>query len=531
MEKIFDHPHAVVVLGRPREGVAIDIDLSPDLRVSRPHARVSMEKGRYWLEDLGSTNGTTLDDVPIPARTRMPLRAGQVIQISETNVVVEDNDENSTIVAEAAGGKASVQYDEPEPDIVKSIDATIGAFDPNHPIDPGRAQHMALLYELPLRFSEQTELDALLQMTVEQLVALIPSASRGAVLIKDPATEELLLKAHVPIGEPSVSVSLARRAMVHRQGFIWWRAKNPSLSQIANRIETGMYVPLICKDEIVGVACVDNSDRGMTFAIEDLRVMLAAAYHAALAVTQNRLQAELRHSATLLSRLLTNFSPKTRDHLLSRARHGRLRLGGERSEVVVLISDIRGFTLLTAQMDADEIVDLLNDYFSALVEAIFKYDGTIDKYVGDSILAVFGSPEPDEKRHEKAIRAAMAMQAATREVSAIRRRRGLATCDIGIGLHCGEVLHGFIGSADRMELTVIGDAVNWTTRYCDAAGPGETLVSPALHQHIWRLVNAESATVSTKHSDTLPAYRLRGLKDVGTPEPGSRAHRAGSAFC
>jgi len=116
MEKIFDHPHNVVVLGRPREGVAIDIDLSPDLRVSRPHARVSLEKGRYWLEDLGSTNGTTLDDVPIPARTRMPLRVGQVIRISETNVVLEDDDEDSTIVAEAAGGKASVQHEEPEPD-------------------------------------------------------------------------------------------------------------------------------------------------------------------------------------------------------------------------------------------------------------------------------------------------------------------------------------------------------------------------------------------------------------------------------
>ena len=163
---------------------------------------------------------------------------------------------------------------------------------------------------------------------------------------------------------------------------------------------------------------------------------------------QHQLQSELRHNAALLGRLLTNFSPKIRDALLSRAAHGRLRLGGERSEVVLLASDIRGFTLLTSGMDTDDVMDLLNDYMSALVEAIFKHDGTVDRITGDGILAVFGSPEPDPLRHEKAVRAALAMQSAMIDVSEKRRRRGQPTCTIGIGVHCGEVLHGFIGSND-----------------------------------------------------------------------------------
>ena len=198
---------------------------------------------------------------------------------------------------------------------------------------------------------------------------------------------------------------------------------------------------------------------------------------------------ELRRNAALLGRLLTNFSPKIRDTLLSRAAHGRLRLGGERSEVVILVSDIRGFTKLTAGMDTDDVMDLLNDYFSALVEAIFKHDGTVDKITGDAILAVFGSPEPDPLRHEKALRAAMAMQSAMAEVSEQRKRRGQVTCTIGIGVHCGEVLHGFIGSNDRMELTIIGEAANWTARYCDGAGgrrdpaqPGDASAPLALHR-------------------------------------------------
>src|SRR4029077_16819400 len=131
---------------------------------------------------------------------------------------------------------------------------------------------------------------------------------------------------------------------------------------------------------------------------------------------------------------------------LSRAAHGRLRPGGEKSEVVILASDIRGYTLLTSGMDTDDVVDLLNDYFSALTDAVFQHDGTIDKITGDAILAVFGCPEPDAMRHEKAVRAALAMQSAMAAVSEQRKRRGQVTYSIGIGIHCGEVLHGFIGS-------------------------------------------------------------------------------------
>ena len=94
-----------------------------------------------------------------------------------------------------------------------------------------------------------------------------------------------------------------------------------------------------------------------------------------------------------------------------------MRPGGEKSEVVILVSDIRGYTLLSSGMDTDDVVDLLNDYFSALTDAIFQHDGTIDKITGDAILAVFGCPEPDSMRHEKAVRAALAMQSAMAEVS------------------------------------------------------------------------------------------------------------------
>jgi adenylate cyclase len=508
-EKTFDEPCEAVVLGRPREGVHVDIDLTPDLRVSRPHARISIADGDYWIEDLGSANGTELDGHQIKGKGKLRLEPGQTIRISDTTIAVEIPVTDPGVDSD---DKTLVTTHDIRLDIDAMIDAGAPVFEPGQPIDPARAQDLSLLYELPLRFGEETELDTLFQTIIERLVAIIPAASRGALLLTDSESGALLLKAHVPAGRPSVSMTLASRAMARREGFIWREGMDPSQSQFLNRIKAGMYVPLMWKGRALGAACVDNSDDGTLFTAEDLRLMLAVAHYAAMAAMQTQLQNDLRRNAALLSRLLTNFSPSVRNKLLSRAAHGRLRPGGEKSEVVILVSDIRGFTLLSSGMDTDDVVDLLNDYFSALTDAIFQHDGTIDKITGDAILAVFGCPEPDSMRHEKAVRAALAMQSAMTEVSEQRKRRGQVTCTIGIGVHCGEVLHGFIGSNDRMELTVIGEAANWTARYCDGAAGGEVLISPALHQRLWRYVDAELTAIETKHEGRLSAYRLKGIK-------------------
>jgi adenylate cyclase len=164
-------------------------------------------------------------------------------------------------------------------------------------------------------------------------------------------------------------------------------------------------------------------------------------------------------------------------------------------------------------MDAEDVVGMLNDYFSALTECIFRNDGSIDKFVGDAILAVFGSPDPDPQHRRKAVQAAVEMQRAMVEVNRRRSQRSETVCEIGIGVHSGEVLHGFIGSPERMEFTVIGDTVNKTARYCDGAQAGQVLISPEVHQHVWRMVEALPTSIPTKHEGDLPAYRVIGIKN------------------
>ena len=115
-----------------------------------------------------------------------------------------------------------------------------------------------------------------------------------------------------------------------------------------------------------------------------------------------------------------------------------VRLGGERADpVTILTSDVRGFTALSAEMDPHDVVQMLNELFGVCIPIIFKYNGTVDKFVGDAILAVFGSPEPDDYQWANAVKAAMEMQKAIERLGEERRERGLAVCQVGIGIHTG----------------------------------------------------------------------------------------------
>lgn len=416
----------------------------------------------------------------------------------------------------AGAEQPGIRGTQPEVDSSVAIAHSVSAAESPYPFEGSTSKNdlrAALLYELPLLFGTGGSLVQTLQETLRRIQRVIPAASHAALLTRDRVSKELLLLAHVPAGAPRVSQTLAKRVMDSRTACIWVRGQEDATASLnAYGVHSGIYVPLLWQNDVLGVFLLSSEDPDAVLCPDDLRLIVALAHHAAMALAGAQLQNDLRHKSELLERLLTNFSPRVRNALVEKASRGNLRLGGEKSEVTVLCSDVRGFTKTSEKLSTDEIVDLLNDYFSGLVEAIFQNDGTIDKFLGDGILAVFGSPEPDKAQHEKAIRAGWGMQEAMKKRNELRRARGLTICEIGIGIHCGEVFHGFIGTADRMEFTVIGDAVNRTARYCAGAQGGEVLLSSQLFQHAWKIADVEATTIGTKHEGDFEAYRLKGLK-------------------
>ena len=498
-----------ILISRPN-GLMPDLDLSPDIYVSRQHAclfeawRVLDQRHRQQIWHESEWAGDQ-------ARRRMAVVSGDAVLLGGTTLWVD-------VPAQPPRGplapKSAEREAAAEVHILKAIDTGAATVVAGRKLTSEGERRLALLFELPMQFGAETELEALLQLIMKRVVEVIPGAKRGALLFCGHQPDSLLLKAYVSAEEPAVSETLARRALAERRGFIWRRQVEGDISRSVKQhhIETGMYAPLCWQDKALGVICVDTPEVATVFTEDDLRFFMAVAQYAAVAVTNHQLQDDLRQNSKLLERLLTNFSPKIRAVLLERARRGRLQPGGDKSQVTILFCDIRNFTSRTAAMETGEVVDMLNDYFAALVQVIFQFDGTIDKFMGDAVLAVFGSPEPDARQQEKAVRAALAMQAAMVEVNRERAARGEVTCEVGIGVHCGEVLHGFIGAPERLEFTVIGVAVNRASRYCHSARDGEILISPEVYQQVFKIVQAEKTVISPKEGD-LTAFRVTGPKE------------------
>ena len=506
-----------VIVGRRAGAFRPQVALNVDLQVEVKHALIWKENDQWWVQDLGTPGGTFLDGQRITAVTAYD--PSQSLRMGSTTLVVEElaggpeapaPDEAGAVRGVPAGTQGVARVDGHEAFITTTVNAR-----ERNPIYFDTAQgdaqaRLARLYEIPLELAGARDTKSLCRAVLACLTQLIPAARRGAFMVLEKETQKLALRAGLPEENPPISRTLLRRAVTEGRAFIWNLGGGQDLTQSirAHSISSGMYCPLFWQNDVVGVVCVDNPEAIDAFTDEDLRLFMAVSHYAAAAVAGHLMKQDLREYATVLERLMTNFSPKLRGKLVARARHSALAPGGEKSQITLLMSDLRGFTRVAADLSVEQVVSMLNEYFTALVRVIFEHDGTVDKFIGDAILAVFGSPEADEHQQTKAVRAAVAMQAAMLRVNAARRARGEVCCELGIGLHYGEVLHGFIGSAERLEFTVIGDAVNRTSRYCAGAKGGEILLSAALHEFVRGLFPTVAVSVPTKHEGDFEAFRI-----------------------
>lgn len=479
---------------------------SPD--VSRQHARLTFGEKSFLVEDLGSTSGTAVNGGWLSSARRFAYP--QTVEFGSVVVRVR-------MAGTALPAGVSYPADEGRDEEV-SISVVMDATEARHPVhgvaDQMISKRLEMLYQLPLELAAEEDLRSLYKRILTKIMELIPGAKRGALLTMDPGTEKLLLRASIPEDSPPITRTLIKRAASQQQGFIWddqqQQLGDRSESMVSLGIRTGMYVPLMWKGQTLGVLCVDNPKNRSVFRQEDLQFLISVAHYAASAVVNQSLQDDIASSNRTLQGLLANFSPKLRRKLLQKARDGSLQPGGEHSNVTILMSDLRGFTRISATLDSQTVLHMLNDYFSVLGDIIFQHDGTIDKFIGDAILAVFGSPEPDELHASKAVRCAIAMQEAMQSINAARRSAALPCCELGIGVHTGEVLHGFIGAAERMEFTVIGDTVNKASRYCDGAKPGGILLGRATHEAVMGEVPCAETRITTKHEGDMAAWSVKG---------------------
>jgi class 3 adenylate cyclase len=192
----------------------------------------------------------------------------------------------------------------------------------------------------------------------------------------------------------------------------------------------------------------------------------------------------------------------------------RLALTGERREVTVLFCDIRGFTAMAATLSPEDVVDLLNAFYDLMIDTTFKHDGTLDKFLGDGVMAVFGAPLARADHALVAARTALAMRAAIQELSARRAAAGKVPFTVGIGLNTGDAIAGTVGTDERMEYTVIGDCVNVAARLQSHAGRGQILVSVETYARLEGVRGRPVGLIDIKgKDDKVEVWELLGLDE------------------
>jgi adenylate cyclase len=227
---------------------------------------------------------------------------------------------------------------------------------------------------------------------------------------------------------------------------------------------------------------LDSQVAANAFSDKDLQMTQALANQAAVAIQNSLFALKIEKEALTRERFQRLLSPAIAELVVS----GSLAVekGGQLRETTVFFSDIRGFTALSETRTAQQIVDMLNEYFEMMVETIFKYEGTLDKFVGDEIMALFGSPVAHADDAIRAVRVAVEQVEALEEWNLMRVAEGEPPIHIGIGINTGDVVAGYLGSSKALEYTVIGDVVNTASRLCSVAKAGEIIISKSTYELI-----------------------------------------------
>ena len=349
------------------------------------------------------------------------------------------------------------------------------------------------------------ETEELLSRLIEGAVYMV-RADRGRIILRHPEDGGLYVHAikeeQKPRATPSLSLTSDPlvRAVVNSQ-----RAALVTREQkyypLAAGIGAALCVPLIKGSEAVGAIEVTVKRRGRRFTANDKSLLGAVADYAAVSLENTRLYQELeaakeREKEEIRRIFQTYVAPSVVEKVISDP--SSLQLGGGRQQVTTLYADIRGFTSFAETVAPEELISVLNGYFSVMARTVLEYEGTLDKFLGDAVMAFFNAPTSQLDHPLRAARAALAIQRAVKNHSSASST-GVPLA-VGVGFAAGEAVVGHVGTTDRMDYTVIGDSVNLAKRLQEEAEPGQILMDSLTFQLIKEHVVVEE----------LGAYALKG---------------------
>jgi adenylate cyclase len=359
------------------------------------------------------------------------------------------------------------------------------------------------------------KLDDILEKVVALAMEHLP-VQRGAICLCDPSAATITprtVRAKGLVGGESIAISqsIAQAAIHAKQALLVTDA--PSDARFARAqsikemdIRSAMCAPLYHAGQVQGLIYVDTCEPATRLGAHDLELLTALGGLIAVGIEQARLREDANRERAIRERLARYSSPGVVEQIIARASSNDGEMISEQRQVSVLFADLSGFTPMAEGMEPAEVARVLNGAFELLTDAVFAYEGTLDKYMGDAVMAIFSAPLSQPDHAERAIRAALRMQQLLDEFN--RLRPECRSLRMRIGINSGTAVAGDIGSPVRKDYTVIGDMVNVASRLeSSVAEPGQIVIGPATYE----LVKDAFAC------QLLPELRLKGKQQLMRP--------------
>jgi adenylate cyclase len=520
-----------VVIGRSPDCQVI----LKDFGISRNHAKIVVDEEGARIVDLKSKNGTQVNGVPV---VEAPLKDGDRILLGKFLITFSKSLEGKVVLDEAK------PLSEEAGTIIRSVgdvsklllEPTVPAPVKKAPADVKEIEQSNRILKVLIKVADTLvavrPVEDVLQQVMDIVFDHVP-ADRGFLMLQDETDGKLVpmvirhrhTSSAADSGKITISKTIADRVVKDRVSILTSDAQvDPRFgagdSIRFHGIRSAMCAPLWNKDQVIGIIHVDSPMLANCFTEPDLDLLTALANYAAVAVERARLNQKILAEEKKRERLGRFLSPQVTSRILATSESQSAALGvPEEKEVSVLFADIVGFTSMSEKMSPAAVALILNDYLSRMTDIIFKYEGTLDKYIGDAIMAVFGAPLEMPDHATRAIKAALEMQERLVEFNA--EHRDGPNIRIRIGINSGRVVASEIGSINKKEYTVLGDTVNTASRLeSSVAKPGTVVIGGNTYEMVKQLFQCKSlgkATLKGKDKEVAVYEVQAALAGSDTP--------------
>jgi adenylate cyclase len=509
---------AINTLGRhPEQTVQI-----LDRVVSKEHALITFTDGDYWLQDIGSRNGTFINGVQIRGRTR--LKDGDTISLGATRIFFVGDSPESRV--RQLSGNVTIHAMASETAIrsrLQAIEAQQREFLPESDIVDEHTlrqdyEKLRVVFELNTALGEGTDLEDLLNRILDKALEF-SGADRGVILMlnSDNVPEPRAYRnrqgkdEHLELSSTILNEVMTQHNAVLSSDATMDSRFGGSHSIIMQGIRSAMCVPLMAGPEILGLIHLDTRIATGVFTEKDLQILTVFANEAALRIANANLALAAEADAIARHNLSRLLSP----NLVEEVVKGTIAVeqGGQTREATVLFMDICGFTPMSEKRDPQAVIGILNEFFEIMVDIVFRHDGTLDKFIGDELMAVWGAPVHQDDHAERAVKAALEMQSSLADFNRFRVANGADPILARTGVNCGTLVAGYMGSTKTMSYTVIGDTVNTAARLCQRATDGQILATTPVLEALGDRLHYEDLGIDSLKgkSKPTPLYRLTRL--------------------